>query len=101
MALDSAVDSGNVFPVFSEYQVYGNLIKDNPEDLNHSLLGPDNYSHFTSNLPVIKCNSRQESAFSVYEEILNGSYCDYSDRNHVLQLIRIARQAVNPMEDWG
>ena len=100
MALDSAVDSGNIFPIFSEYQVYGNLVKDNPSPLHHTMLGPDNYNHFTSNLPAIKCNSRQESAYSVYEEILNGLYSGCSDRNQVLQSLRVARQAVNPNEEW-
>jgi len=100
MSLDSAVDSPEVFPVFSEYQVYGNLIRDYPESLNHNMIGPENYSHFTSGLPVIKCNSRQESAYFVYEEILNGSFSEYTDRNQLLQVLRTQRQAFNTKEEW-
>lgn len=98
--LDIAVDSSEIFPVFSEYQVYGNLIKESPDLLRHTMVGPDSYHSFTSRLPVIKCNSRQETATPVYDNILNGLYSNCPDRNHVLQLIRTSRQSINPLEDW-
>jgi hypothetical protein len=100
MSLDVAVDSYEVFPVFSEYQVYGNLINENPEAFNHTMIGPDNYSQFTQNLPVIKCNSRQSSSYSVYDQILDGFYSEFSNRNYFLQTLRAERQLINPLEDW-
>lgn len=98
--LDIAVDSCKVFPVFSEYQVYGNLINDNPEAFNHTMIGPDSYSNFTQHLPILKCNSRQPSAYSVYDQILDGVYAECSNRNDFLHALRAERQLINPLEDW-
>ena len=100
MPLDLAVDSPCAFPVFSEYQVYGNLINDNPEAFNHAMICPDNYSESTHFFPIVKCNSRQPSAYSVYESILEGLYAEYSNRNEFLQALRSERQFINPLEDW-
>jgi len=90
------------FPVFSEYQVYGNIINlSNHNEYGHILFEENsNEYHFASKkLPIIKCNTRQESSFFVYEEIINGKYACEVDRYHVLNKIRTERAHFSG-EEW-
>ena len=84
------------FPVFSEYQVYGNILNNYKEnDYGHILIGESEpiYREVVGSLPIVKCNTRTDSAFEMYEEIINGRFQSAVNRGLVLSEIRNARKS--------
>jgi hypothetical protein len=101
-SLEDAIFDLEYFPVFSEYEVYGNLIFNSEKFQDKYLFYKDGIEaqNVAANLPVIKCNSRVDSAFQVYDEILNEKYSEYKNRNEVLKEIR-TRRSSSLNEDWN
>jgi hypothetical protein len=100
-ALIDAIFNIDVFPVFSEYQVYGNVVFNSQlGESKYIFLKDAEYYQASSCLPIVKCNSRVDSAYEAYELILNGAYNDFKSRNELLQKIRHDRAAFSS-EDWG
>lgn len=95
-----AIFNTEFFPVFSEYQVYGNLIFDSSLHNKYLYIKEPEYYSILDKMPIIKCNSREESAFDFYEQILGGRYELSHSRSKVLQDIKKIR-VLFPMEDWG
>ena len=101
LSFQDAIFDIRSFPTFSEYQIYGNIMFDNKfYGSDHIFLEGDNATVATNNLPIIKCNSRMESAFDVYVSILDGDYENFNTRSEVLKTIRALRRDFIG-EDWG
>lgn len=82
------------FPIFSEYQAYGNIVHDcGSSDLGHSFISESDhkYLELAQNLPTIKCNTRADSAYAAYREIVDGKYAQQTNRNSVLKELRGSR----------
>jgi len=98
--IDSIFDI-DYFPVFSEYQIFGNLIFNSQlGNSKYNFLKDSQHYQASSSLPIVKCNSRVDSAYDAYQLILDGIYNNFKSRNELLQIIRRDR-ADYPSEDWG
>jgi hypothetical protein len=96
----SAISNVNAFPVFSEYQVFGNLINGVPNRFGYKFFDDTQSSIILDKLPIIKCNSRADSAMEVYQRIIKGAFANENSRNEVLHKIRLERKLFSA-EDWG
>lgn len=96
----TAISDPNFFPVFSEYQVYGNLINNAPNKFGYKFFDDTQSALILDKLPIIKCNSRTDSATEVYQRIIKGAFANENSRNEVLRKIRLERKLLSA-EDWG
>jgi hypothetical protein len=100
--LRSSILNARLFPIFSEYQVYGNIVRDCQfSDLGHCFIAESDkrYTILADQLPTIKCNTRAESAYQAYHEIIAGRYAKQTNRLAVVSDLRQSRTQF-PGEEW-
>jgi hypothetical protein len=100
LSMEEGIFKIDYFPVFSEYQVYGNLIYESEFRSKYLFVKEPEYYSSIEKMPVIKCNSRVDSVFDFCNVIVDGVYELYQSRSKVLEDVRKVRSSF-PSEDWG